>query len=183
MIHAFFGLVTDARRRYTLAMRECIVSILVLLCWLPVSAQTRPPGWIVIQDAKSICKIAVPPEWSPFGEHNGAAVFREATTGIAVVTAQPGQEFRPLSAPILKTINIPKEKMFENTPTRIFYQDRVSHNREESNAFSSSVPAKGGTCSCHVVVLPVVDEEVAKKIALSLAPVDDKTQTISAEYH
>jgi len=154
-------------------MRECLVSALVLLCWLPASAQTRPPGWIVIQDAKAICKIAVPPDWSPFGEHNGAAVFRDATTGIAVVTAQQGQEFKPLSAAILKTINIAKEKMFENTPSRIFYQDRTSHHREETSAFSSSVPAKGGTCSCHVVVLPAVEEDVARKIALSLAPVEE----------
>ena len=53
-----------------------------------------------------------------------------------------------------------------STPTR---------SREETNAFSSSVPSKGGTCSCHVVVQPSVEEEVAKKIALSLAPVNDKT--------
>jgi hypothetical protein len=145
------------------------------LCWLPAASQTRPPGWILIQDAKSACQIAVPPEWTPFGEHNGAAVFRDATTGIAVVTAQPGQEFKPLSPAILKTLNIPKEKMFENSAKRIFYQDRTSTNREETNAFSSSVPAKGGTCSCHVVVLPAVEEEAAKKIALSLAPVEDKT--------
>ena len=156
-------------------MRECVVSALVLLCWLPASSQTRPSGWIVIQDAKAVCKIAVPPDWAPFGENNGAAVFRDATTGIAVVTAQPGQEFKPLSPVILKTINIPKDKLFENSATRIFYQDRTSHNREETSAFSSSVPAKGATCSCHVVVLPAVDEEVARKIALSLAPVDDKT--------
>ncbi|MEO8368980.1 MAG: hypothetical protein ABI806_07275 [Candidatus Solibacter sp.] len=156
-------------------MRECVVSALVLLCWLPASSQTRPSGWIVIQDAKAICKIAVPPEWASFGNNNGAAVFRDATTGIAVVTAQPGQEFKPLSPAILKTINVPKEKMFENTPTRIFYQDRTSHSREETSAYSSSVPAKDGTCSCHVVVQPSVEEEVAKKIALSLAPVEDKT--------
>jgi len=155
-------------------MRECVVFTLVLLCRLPAASQTRPSGWIVIQDAKAVCKIAVPPEWTPFGEHNGAAVFRDATTGIAVVTVQSGQEFKPLSPVILKTLNIPKEKMFENSTTRIFYQDRTSHNREESSAFSSSVPAKGGTCSCHVVVLPAVEEEVAKRIALSLAPVDDQ---------
>jgi hypothetical protein len=156
-------------------MRGCIVSALVLLCGLPAVSQTRPSGWIVIQDAKAVCKIAVPPEWVALGEHNGAAIFREATTAIAVVTVQTGQDFKPLSAAILKTLNIPKEKMFENSNARIFYQDRTSHNREETSAFSSSVPAKGATCSCHVVVLPAVEEDVAKKIALSLSPVDDHT--------
>ena len=156
-------------------MRECIVSALVLLCCLPAASQTRPAGWILIQDAKAACQIAVPPEWVSFGDKTGAAVFNEATTAIAVVTSQPGQDFKPLSPAILKTLNIPKEKMFENSATRIFYQDRTSHNREETSAFSSSVPSKGGTCSCHVVNLPSVDEGTAKKIALSLAPVSDKT--------
>ena len=147
---------------------------LVLLCWLPAASQTRPPGWIVIHDAKSMCQIAVPPDWVSFGEKSGAAVFRDSTTAIAVVTAQPGQDFKPLSPAVLKSINVPKEKMFENSGDRIFYQDQASHSREQTSAFSSSVPTKGGTCSCHVVILPAVDEEVARKIALSLAA-SDKT--------
>lgn len=154
-------------------MRECVVSVLVLLCSLPALSQTVPAGWKVIKDAKSTCQIAVPPEWVPFGENNGAAMLHDSTTAIAVVTSQPGQEFKPLSAMMVKSIGIPKEKLFENTATRLFYQDRTSRNPEETSAFSSSIPTKGGTCSCHVVVLPSVTEDVAKKIALSLSQASD----------
>jgi len=160
-------------RRYTPAMRECAVFTLVLLCCLPGWAQTVPAGWKVVKDAKTTCQIAVPPEWVPFGDNNGAAMFHDSTTAIAVVTNQAGQDFKPLTAALIKSIGIPKEKLFENTATRLFYQDRTSRNPEESNALSSSVPTKGGTCSCHVVVLPSIPEDVAKKIALSLSPVPE----------
>ena len=153
-------------------MREC-VSALILLCSLPGWSQTAPAGWKVVKDAKAACQIAVPAEWEPFGENNGAAMFHDSTTAIAVVTSQPGQEFKPLNAMMVKSIGIAKEKLFENTATRLFYQDRTSRNPEETSAFSSSVPSKGGMCSCHVVVLPTVTEDVAKKIALSLAPVPE----------
>lgn len=154
-------------------MSETAVIALVLLCCLPVRAQTVPAGWKIVKDAKDACQIAVPAEWSPFGENNGAAMLRDATTAIAVVTSQPGQEFKPLTPGLIKAIGIPKEKLFENSSTRLFYQDRTSRNSEETNAFSSSVPAKSGTCSCHVVLLPSVSEDIAKKIALSLSRVPE----------
>jgi hypothetical protein len=154
-------------------MSEYVVSTLLLLCCLSARAQTVPAGWKIVKDSKSACQIAVPAEWSPFGENNGAAVLREATNAIAVVTSQPGQEFKPLTPGMIKTIGIPKEKLFENTATRIFYQDRTARSNEETNAFSSSVPAKSGTCSCHVVAVPSVSEDLAKKIALSLSRVPE----------
>jgi len=130
----------------------------------------------VIQDGKGACQITVPPDWDPFGESGGVAVFHDPTTAIAVVTSQPGQAFKPLAPVLLKTINLAKDKLFENSATRIFFQDKTAHNPDDTNAFSSSVPAKGGTCSCHVVAQPRgVAEDVAKKIAQSLAAVADKT--------
>lgn len=158
-------------------MREYIVSALILLCVSASSAQTVAAGWKVITDSKGFCQIAVPPEWALLGDNSGAAVFRDATTGIAVVTAQPGQAFKPLTASLLKMIGVPKEKIFENTVKRIFYQDKTSKNSEDPNAFSASVPASGSTCSCHVAVLPSVSEEVAKTIALSLGPAPEKSKT------
>jgi hypothetical protein len=75
----------------------------------------------------------------------------------------------------VKTLNIPKEKIFENSATRIFFQDKTARNPDDTNSFSSSVPAKGGTCSCHVVAQPrSIAEDVAKKIAQSLAAAAEK---------
>jgi hypothetical protein len=48
-------------------------------------------------------------------------VLHDVSTAIAVVTAQPGQAFQPLNAMRLRALNVPKEKMFENTVKRIFY--------------------------------------------------------------
>jgi hypothetical protein len=60
-----------------------------------------PGGWKIVKDARAACQIAVPPEWIPFDENSGAAVFHESTTAIAVVTSQPGQQFKPISSPQL----------------------------------------------------------------------------------
>jgi hypothetical protein len=151
-------------------MRECKLFALFLLFCLPASTQAAPEGWKPLKDAKGTCQISVPPEWVPFSESSGAAVFHDATTAIAVVTSQPGQAFKPMPDSLLKILEIRKEKLFENSAKRAFYQDRTSRNSEDPNAFSSSVPSKGGTCSCRVVFLPSITEEVARKIALSLAP-------------
>jgi hypothetical protein len=144
---------------------------LVLLCCARTLGQTVPPGWQLIRDAKAACQIAVPAEWVPFGENNGAAMLHDSTTAIAVVTAQPGQEFKALSPALVKAIGVSKDKLFENTAKRVYYQDRISRTPEETNAFSATVPGRGGgSCSVHVVVLPSVPEDIAKKIALSLGP-------------
>ena len=157
-------------------MKDLIVSVLVLL-YLPASAspQTTPADWKIIQDAKGLCQVAIPPDWFPLTGSAGAAVLQDPTTGIVVVTSQPGQEFKPFTPAFLKTMAVPKDKMFENSAVRIFYQHKVAADKYDTNAFSSSVPAKVGTCSCHVTVGPVVPVEIARKIALSLSPVPAKT--------
>ena len=103
----------------------------------------------------------------------GRRIPRRVSTAIAVVTSQPGQAFRPLTAALQKLLHIRKEAIFENTASRIFYQDQISENREGPNAYSVSVPGKAGTCSGHVTFLPSVSEDVARKIALSLGPVPE----------
>lgn len=152
-------------------MREFTISTLVLLCCLTARSQTPPSGWKIIKDAKSTCQISVPPDWVPLGETNGAAVFHDPSTAIAVVTSQPGQEFKPLTPGFLRAMGLPKEKIFENSAKRIFYQDQISRGPDDTNAFSSSVPGRTGTCSCHVAVLPSISEDTARKIALSVSPV------------
>ena len=154
-------------------MREFIVSTLFLLLLPPAWTQTVPSGWRVVKDSKGVCQIAVPPEWVPYTEHTGAAVFEDATTALAVVTSQPGQVFKPMPESLQKLLDIPKGKMFENTVKRTFYQDKISRNAEDPNAYSASVPGKNGTCSCRVVFLSSISEETSKKIALSLGPVPE----------
>src|ERR1019366_6967301 len=102
-------------------MRKQVVLTLLLLLVPPTWAQTVPTGWKVVRDSKSACQIAVPPEWAPWADNTGAAVFRDSTTAIAVVTSQPGQTFKPLTEPQKKSFGIPTEKMFENTAKRLFY--------------------------------------------------------------
>lgn len=158
-------------------MREYIVSTLVLLLFqAPAphpSPSAVPEGWQTVADGKGLCRIAVPPDWVRFSDASGAAVFKDASTAIAVVTSQPGQEFKPLPEAVQRVLHIPKDKLFENSAKHIFYQDRISRNPDDPNAFSASVPAKNGTCSCHVTFLPSVSAEIVRKIALSLGPVPD----------
>ena len=144
--------------------------ILVLLLFSAESAQPVPSGWRVVRDAKGACQIAVPPEWALLTEGSGAAVLQDTTTAIAVVTSQPGQLYKPLSASLQKVLGIPKESMFENTGKRLFYQDKISQSASDPNGYSVSVPSKAGTCSCHVSFLPSVPADTVKKIALSLGP-------------
>ena len=147
-----------------------MVQALFLSLLASALAQTPPAGWKVVKDAKEVCQIAVPADWELLSESTGAAVLRDATNAIAVVTSQAGQDFKPLSDVLLKVVGVRKDKLFENTARRVFYQERISRHAEDPNAYSVSVPGKSGTCSCHITALPGVPEETAKKIALSLGP-------------
>jgi hypothetical protein len=149
-----------------------VIPTLFLLLFQAAPAQSAPANWITVKDAKGLCMISVPPDWTPFSGGTGAAVFHDASTAIAVVTSQPGQVFKALPENIVKLLDLPKDKMFENTAKRVFYQDKTSRNAEDTSAYSMSVPAKGGTCSCRVMFVPSITEEVAKKIAASLAPLE-----------
>jgi hypothetical protein len=163
------------RRRYTAAMRENICLSLFLLFVAPAFGQTVPAGWKLVRDAKDACQIAVPAEWSPLSEKGGAAVLHDPGTAIAVVTSQPGQAFKPLSPTMVKLMDIPKAKMFENTAKRIFYEDKTSLHAEDPNAYTASVPGNSGMCSCRVVFLPRIGDDTARKIALSLGPAPETT--------
>jgi len=155
-------------------MREYIVSVsaLVLLFAPSVRAQGVPAGWQTIKDPKGACQMAVPPDWSPYGDTHAVAVLHDVSTAIAVVTSQPEQEFKPLPEAVQKVMGIPKDKMFENNAKRVFYQDRTSQNQGDPNAFSVAVPGKTGTCSGHLTFIPTLSLDVARKIALSLGPVE-----------
>jgi hypothetical protein len=153
-------------------MREYIVSVSALVLFLApcVKAQTVPAGWQIVRDSKEVCQMAVPADWTPYGDTHGVAVLHDVSTAIAVVTAQPEQDFKPLPEAVQKVMGIPKAKMFENTAKRVFYQDRTAQGKEDSNAYSIAVPGRTGTCSGHLKFLPDITEEIARKIALSLGP-------------
>lgn len=146
-----------------------------LLLLAPVFGQTAAPDWKPVIDAKGACKIAVPPDWTAFSEGTGAAVFHDATTAIAVVTSQPGQTFKQLTERQIAMLGVPKDKIFENSAKRLFYQDKVARNSDDTNALSAMVPGNGGTCSCHVVFVKNVPEDTAKKIALSIGPAEQES--------
>ena len=129
-----------------------------------------PAGWKVLKDSKAACQITVPAEWDASSERAGWAVLKDSTTAIAVVTSQPGQALKPLSESMLKMLRIPKEKVFENSARRIYYQDKIAASPSDTNAFTVVVPGKAGTCSSRVVFLPEVTDETARKIVLSVGP-------------
>src|SRR5258708_38162937 len=107
-------------------MRKQVVVSLLFLFIRPTWAQTVPGGWKVVRDSKRACQIAVPPEWTPWADNSGAAVFRDSTTAIAGGTSQLGQTFKPLTEALKKAFGIPTEKMFEKKAKRGFLQDKTT---------------------------------------------------------
>jgi len=133
------------------------------------ASESPPAGWKVLKDLSGACQITVPEAWDSAPDQ-GWAVLRDAATAIAAVTSLPDQTFRPLPESSLKMLGIPREKIFENSAKRIYYQDKTAAKSSPTNAFTVMVPAKAGTCSSRVAFLPEVPEETARKIALSVGP-------------
>jgi len=159
-----------------------MVPTLILFLAAPLAAQTAPSGWLTIKDSKGNCQMSVPPDWVPYGESGGVAVLHDVSTAIAVVTAQPDQEFKPLPEAVQRVMGIPKDKMFENSAKRVFYQDKTSVNAEDPNGYSIAVRGKTGTCSGHLKFLPEVSTDTARKIALSLGPAEERSSNLAAQH-
>jgi len=157
-------------RRYTRIMRYFRVLALFALLLPRTAPASLPTGWKLLKDTKGACQITVPEAWDSSSDQAGWAVLRDATTAIAVVTSQPGQAFKPLPESLLKMMRIPKERIFENSAKRVYYQDKIAANSSDTKAFSVMVPGKAGTCSSRVVFLPEVSDETARQIALSVGP-------------
>jgi len=150
-------------------MREYAIAVLILLN-LPLAAQVAPSGWQIVKDSRNTCQLAVPPDWSLYGESHSAAVFHDASTALVVVTGQPAQAFAPLSERLKAVLNLGKEKLFENTANRIFYEDKASAHPADPKSYTFSVPGKNGTCSGRLTFLPSVPDDLARQIVLSLGP-------------
>lgn len=150
-------------------MRYIRLAVLFSSLQFLLPAESVPAGWKLVKDSKGVCQIIVPEDWTP-SENAGSAVYKDSSVGIAVVTSQPGQTFKPLTESLQKLLAVRKEKMFENTTKRIFYQDKISRGPEDANAYSVSVPGYGGTCSSRIVFLPSIPAETARKIVLSIGP-------------
>ena len=152
-------------------MRGSILSALIFLS-LPLSAQVVPNGWQIVKDSKNACQVAVPPDWSVYGDSRSAAVWHDSSTALVVVTSQPGQSFGPLSERLLTVLNLTKEKLFENSPKRIFYEDKASQHPQDPRWYTFSVPGNNGTCSGRLTFLPSLSDDIVRKIVLSLGPTD-----------
>ena len=165
-----FRVLSVGLRRYTRIMREYTIAVLILLN-APLAAQVVPSGWQIVKDSKNACQLAVPPDWSMYGESRSAAILHDTSTALVVVTSQPGQAFAPLTERLKSVLNISKDKLFENTASRIFYEDKASAHPADPNWYTFSVPGKNGTCSGHLTFLPSLPDDLARQIVFSLGPV------------
>lgn len=150
-------------------MREYILAALILFS-SSLSAQIVPGGWQIVKDSKSACQIAVPPDWSVYGESHSAAVLHDPSTALVVVTSQPGQTFAPLTERLKSVLNLSKDKLFENSVSRIFYEDKSSAHAADPKCYTFSIPGRNGTCSGHLTFLPSLPDDLARQIVFSLAP-------------
>jgi len=82
-----------------------------------------PAGWKAIKDSKGCARLRFRRSGLR-GRRTPGRRLPGRIRGHPVVTSQPGQTYRPLSDAMLKLMNIPKEKLFENSATRLFYKDR-----------------------------------------------------------
>jgi hypothetical protein len=151
-------------------MREYAIAVLILLN-TPLAAQVVPSGWQIVKDSRNACQLAVPPDWSMYGESRSAAVLHDTSTALVVITSQPGQAFAPLTERLKSILNISKEKLFENSASRIFFEDKASAHPADPKWYTFSVPGKNGTCSGHLTFLPSIPDDLARQVVFSLGPV------------
>jgi len=151
-------------------MGKIIVATLLFLGAARASGDI-PANWKIVKDSKGACQISVPENWTVGEDNTGSAYWQAPSVAIVVVTSQPNQQFKPVADFMLtRTMNVPKENVFENSAKRVFFQDRLSPTGPDTRSLSVMVPGRTGTCSAHLVLSSTVTDETGKKIAFSLAP-------------
>jgi hypothetical protein len=132
--------------------------------------QPVPAGWKVLKDEKGVCQVAVPANWrvAPAGMNASLGSLME---NMATVTSDVDR-LQPMPETAQKILGV--TKMIENTDQRVFYFSRTEYRGNVALGYHTSVPGKGGKGRCHVAVgfkAGMVTDDVAKQIALTLAPV------------
>lgn len=132
------------------------------------AAQTTPAGWNILKDKQGLCQVAVPPDWSPDMTDPGWAGVKDHLTkgGLVVVASHPNVTMTAMPPEALQEL-YDIEKMVENTGKRVFYRT----NDKQITSYRITVPGETGTCSVQVWIFPDLPKNLAKRIALLIAPV------------
>jgi hypothetical protein len=118
-------------------------------------------AWKMVEDKTGSCQMSVPPNWTELSEPG----LVNSPQGFTTMLTSGHRPFRPFSAETIKVMNI--DKVFENSPTRIFYAGKPAGNPPKVN-YHVEAPGKLNSCIAQIT-LPLNSEEDAKRIAASLS--------------
>jgi hypothetical protein len=126
-------------------------SVTLLVLFLPFGSTGQGKvGSKTIKDSKGACQISVPESWDQ-----------------SVTLVRGERKVRVFSEEAQKML---VEKMFENSPTRVFYILKINAATERV-AYQVSVPGDGFHCTAQINVKKGYPEEEVKKVAATLTPV------------
>jgi hypothetical protein len=134
------------------------------------SAASIPAGWTTIKDSKGACQAGVPPDFKPDKGLPSLATGPGRLIEIQIVS-RVGGTVKPLSDLAKKALLV--DKMFENTPNKVFYSNAPQKSLEGKmlTGWHITVAGNGGTCAGIITLQGGAPEDVAKKIADTLGPI------------
>jgi hypothetical protein len=123
-----------------------------------------PAGWKTVKESDGKCQVSVPPEWEVTPGNPGYASAKKQLYGSVVVTV--GYDtLQPMPESLQKAFKV--DKMFENTSKRVYYSSHL----DKITNYNVTIHGKPGfTCSSQVTFSPATTDDVARTIALSVAP-------------
>jgi len=144
-----------------------------MMTLLPVFAfffDSIPSGWITLKDQKKVCQVGAPGDFKPEAGFPGFAKGPGDAVEVAVLSS-PAQ-VKPIMESVGKMMGI--EKFVDNSATRVFYQSKQLklNDGRLSTQWTVKVPRTGGNCFANITVIPGGQDDLVKRIAATIAPVN-----------
>jgi len=129
-----------------------------------------PSGWITVKDQKKICQVSAPGDFKADPNFPGLAKGPGDAVQVAVFSSP--SPVKPIMETLAKMMGI--DKFVENTDKRVFYSNKPLTGRDGRTtvAWTVKVPRTGGQCFATITVMPGGQDDLVKKIAATIGPVN-----------
>jgi hypothetical protein len=129
-----------------------------------------PSGWITVKDRKNACQVGAPADFK--ADPNFPGLAKGPGNAVEVAVFSSPSPVKPIMESVGKAMGI--DKFVDNTDRRVFYANKplTGHDGKTSVGWTVKVPRTGGQCFATITVVPGGQEDLVKKIAATIAPVN-----------
>jgi hypothetical protein len=144
--------------------------MITLALLFALSFDSIPSGWIALKDQKKVCQVGAPSDFK--ADPNFPGLAKGPGDAIEVAVYSSAAQVKPITESMGRLMGI--EKFVDNSAARLFYRGKQLklNDGRLSTQWTVKIPRTGGNCFATINVVPGGQEDLVKKIAATIAPLN-----------